>query len=147
MTFIQDPVTPLAPSAPYTPISAVHPGVASLHSSPHHPSRSPYGGSPATKRPLGYASPGRRQDIDMRAELEKHKSSLTLDDWQVCSKRRQNNGLFASSFVGVDSIFLSLLCWWCWDLFYLQKGRHTKYWVKMNNNWNPQVPLQQGLKG
>lgn len=77
---VQDPVTPLAPSAPYTPISAVHPGMASLHSSPHHPSRSPYGGSPATKRPLGYASPGRRQDIDMRAELEKHKSSLTLDD-------------------------------------------------------------------
>ena len=78
LTVTQDPVTPLAPSAPYTPISAVHPGVASLHSSPLHPSRVPYGGSPGSKRP--YASPGRRQDVDLRAELEKHKSSLTLED-------------------------------------------------------------------
>uniref|UniRef100_A0A0P4W212 Solute carrier family 25 member 46 n=1 Tax=Scylla olivacea TaxID=85551 RepID=A0A0P4W212_SCYOL len=77
---VQDPVTPLAPSAPYTPISSVHPGVASLHSSPLHPSRPPYGSSPGSKRPLAYASPGRRQDVDLRAELEKHKSSLTLDD-------------------------------------------------------------------
>ncbi|KAG0728418.1 Solute carrier family 25 member 46 [Chionoecetes opilio] len=76
---IQDPVTPLAPSAPYTP-SSIHPGISSLHTSPLPPPRTPYGASPATRRPLGYGSPGRRQDVDMRAELEKHKSSLALDD-------------------------------------------------------------------
>ena len=90
-TFSQDPVTPLAPSAPYTPISSVHPGVASLHSSPLHPSRSLYGGSPGSKR--GYASPGRRYDVNLRAELEKHKNNLTLEDWQACSDWKQNNGL------------------------------------------------------
>ncbi|XP_050708852.1 mitochondrial outer membrane protein SLC25A46-like isoform X1 [Eriocheir sinensis] len=77
---VQDPVTPLAPSAPYTPISAVHPGVASLHSSPLHPSRHQYGATPGNRKTPAYGTPGRRPDVDLRAELEKHKSSLNYDD-------------------------------------------------------------------
>lgn len=76
----QDPVTPLAPSAPYTPIHAVHPGVASLHSSPLHPSRHQYGATPGNRKTPAHGTPGRRPDVDLRAELEKHKSSLNYDD-------------------------------------------------------------------
>lgn len=78
----QDLVAPLTPSAPYTPISAVHPGVASLHSSPLHTTRH---GSPR-QGPRGIhasaASSARRlQEVDLRAEIERHKNSLNLDDW------------------------------------------------------------------
>lgn len=86
----QDLVAPLTPSAPYTPISAVHPGVASLHSSPlrttRHgsPRQGPHGFHAAaadSRMSSTYASPARRlQEVDMRAEIEKHKISLNLDD-------------------------------------------------------------------
>ncbi|KAK4308638.1 hypothetical protein Pmani_019674 [Petrolisthes manimaculis] len=76
----QDLVTPLTPSAPYTPISAVHQGVASLQPSPHHPPTSPrlrgvHLGTPPSSSPR-YKHP----EVDLRAELEKHKSSLNYED-------------------------------------------------------------------
>lgn len=79
-SFIQDLVTPLTPSAPYTPISGVHQGVASLQPSPHHPPHSPRLGGVPRGTPLS-SSPGRRHpEVDLRAELEKHKSSLNFED-------------------------------------------------------------------
>ncbi|KAK8747544.1 hypothetical protein OTU49_016443 [Cherax quadricarinatus] len=87
----QNLVTPLTPSAPYTPISAVHPGVASLHSSPlttsYHgsPRSGPFGAQSPVAGSRGfctYVSPsGRRIDeVDLRAEMERHKISLSLDE-------------------------------------------------------------------
>lgn len=83
-------VAPLTPSAPYTPISAVHPGVASLYSSPLNSSQhgSPRSGLFAARAPVAgprgpavYVPPrDRLQEVDLRAEIEKHKMNLMQDD-------------------------------------------------------------------
>lgn len=90
----QDLVGPLAPSAPYTPLQAVPPpGMAGLHSppltsSPRHHQGSPRQALHGASRGLvsggmgDTSSPARRpREFDVRAEMEKHKFNLSIDDW------------------------------------------------------------------
>ncbi|KAK7071696.1 hypothetical protein SK128_026186 [Halocaridina rubra] len=86
----QDIVAPLTPSAPYPPAAAMHKGITSLHSSPlnstsqHGSPKMPYGVSATPSGSRGsslYSSPAHRlQNVDLRAEMEKHKMSLSFDD-------------------------------------------------------------------
>ncbi|XP_068238161.1 mitochondrial outer membrane protein SLC25A46-like isoform X1 [Palaemon carinicauda] len=87
----QDLVAPLTPSAPYPPAAAMHKGIQSLHSSPlntsHHssPRQMPYGVNitplSGSRGSSSHASPAHRlQNVDLRAEMEKHKMSLSFED-------------------------------------------------------------------
>lgn len=89
----QDLVGPLAPSAPYTPLQAVPPpGMAGLHSppltsSPRHHQGSPRQALHGASRGVvsggmgDTSSPARRpREFDVRAEMEKHKFNLSIDD-------------------------------------------------------------------
>lgn len=88
----QDLVTPLTPSPPYSAATVMHKGVASLHSSPLNaslhgsPKQMPYGVSVAppgagSRGSSVHASPAlRHQNVDLRAEMEKHKINLSFDD-------------------------------------------------------------------
>lgn len=99
----QDLVGPLAPSAPYTPLQAVPPpGMAGLHSppltsSPRHHQGSPRQGLHGVGRGLvsggagETSSPARRlREFDVRAEMEKHKLNLSIDDWAP-GEQQQNS--------------------------------------------------------
>ncbi|RXG73112.1 Solute carrier family 25 member 46 [Armadillidium vulgare] len=83
----QSHVAPLTPGVPYPPVTAFHSGVSSLHSSPIHVARSrearnPHSGSVDLGDLSGmeYSSPsprpGASHNIDVKAEIERHKANL-----------------------------------------------------------------------
>lgn len=85
-------VAPLTPgAAPYTPISSLHGGIASLHSSPMHsarqrPQRHPQSGSVDLGDLSGYEysplSSKDSHDLDLRAEVDRHRANLQqFRDW------------------------------------------------------------------
>ena len=78
---------PLAPGAPYTNISSVHPAVSSLHSTPQNSPR--HYVSPRASDDINLAQYQglnasaatrlRMKDLDMKAEVEKYKANLSME--------------------------------------------------------------------